>query len=583
MKRVIFTTYDDIDRGERFKNNIDRDAPATRASDIAKQKLVNEYFDRLIENKRAYANEIGAEFIFYSNTMKDFDIDCDLEFAKVNLYKHHLMANLAEQYDEVMYVDMDVVFNTGLNVFEEHDLSKGIHVRDMDDYVLTKNKQELLLKVLGLRSPTIKYHITRDLLDGADNHVINTGIMIARSEHIRQIRFIERLREVIPRIEQMKAAVQDTPDPFRLLTMSYYPNNESVFSYILEKYSVPYVLLEPEWHMFYGDEPTESTTGHLIHFINKQFGRFWKDKTKAIFSLHIDIPTERLDAPASYKDNPENKSSIAKRMMNEYHDRLIQNHMDYADAVGADYIHFGRDDEYEQFSQQFQSLSEYDIVNLYKIWLLDRLTKDYDLVTYVDFDCVFRNHSSVFEHMPCDYAICVYYDTKEDLKIDTDAAYFKNYKKDFRNPQAKWWNAHALLTEEGLNGELNNHAYNTGMIVASRASMEQLDFFGDIQSVISTMEELKTDSMYPEQVRKSFGFDNETIFSYKVVLNDVLVYRCQPWWHSRHYYDNRQSFETGTAHWYAARNKYQAQCEQDNAVITHFISKNFGLFFNSDN
>ena len=583
MRRVIFSTYDDIDRGERVGNTVDTDAPATRASDVAKQKLVDEYFDRLVENKRAYAESIGAEFVLYRNTMGDFDIDCDLEFAKVNLYKHHLMAELAEQYDEVMYVDMDVVFNTALNVFEEHDLSAGIHVRDMDYSVLSKNKSELLLQVLGLRSPTIKYHITKDLLDGGDNHVINTGIMIARSEHVKQIRFIERLREVIPRINDLKKNCIGKDDPFSLLTMSYYPNNESVFSYILEKYNVPYVLLAPEWHVFYGDEPTIGCEGHLIHFINKQFGRFWKDKTKVVFSLHIDIPPEKLDNPASYKDNPENKSAIAKRLMNQYRDKLLENHRDYADAVGADYLHFGRDAEYEQFSQQFQQLSEYDIINLYKIWLLDRLTKDYDLVCYVDFDCVFRNHSSVFEHMPCDYAICVYYDTKEDLKIDTDAAYFANYKKDFRNPQAKWWNAHALLTEAGLSGEKGNHAYNTGMIVASRYGMEQLDYFGDIESVIETMAELKIDSMYPDAVRRSFGFDNETIFSYKVVLNNALVYRCQPWWHSRHYYDSKESFEIGTPFYYAALNKYKALCEKDKAVITHFISKNFSLFFNSDN
>jgi len=578
MKRIIFTTYDDLDRGESVSSAqklVDIDFSATRSSDIAKQKLIDEYFDRLVQNKEDYANSIGVDFVCYRNTMQDFELDVELEFAKVNLYKHHLMAMLAEDYDEVCYVDMDVVFNTDENIFEVHDLSKGIHVRDQDEDIISKDKTEILYEVIGLRSPTIKYHITKDLLGGGDNHVMNTGIMVGRSEHIRQIRFIERTKEVIPRIEKLKERVLDEDAQFSMLTMSYYPNNESLFSYILEEYNIPYVLLDKEWHVLYGDTPKEGCSGKCIHFINKQFGRFFKDKTKAIFSLHIDIPTERLDNPSSYKDNPENKSAIAKRMMNEYRDRLIQNHEQYARRVGAEYIHFGRDKEYEEFSQRFQLLSEYDIVNLYKIWLLDRLTKEYDLVCYVDFDCVFRGHSSIFEHMPCNTAICVYYDTKEDLKINDNPQYFTRYKKDFRNPEAKYWNAHALLTEEGYSGE--NHCYNTGVIVASRYGMESLDYFGDIDSVLETMKDLKESSMYPPNIQKSFGYDNESIFSYKVQKNGVLVYRLQPWWHSRHYYDNKESFDVNSKQWHMAKQKYEARCKKDKAVVTHFISKNFSL------
>ena len=195
MKRIIFTTYDDIDRGElvsQAQAAVDLDAEATRMADMAKQKLIDEYFDRLVENKESYAESIGVDFCLYRNSMEDFDLPVELEFAKVNLYKHHLMAMLAEDYDEVMYVDMDVVFNTDLNVFEEHDLSKGIHVLAQTEDVISKDKDDLYLQVLGLRSPTLKYHITKDLLDGADNHVMNTGVLIGRAEHIKQIHFIQR-------------------------------------------------------------------------------------------------------------------------------------------------------------------------------------------------------------------------------------------------------------------------------------------------------------------------------------------------------------------------------------------------------
>jgi hypothetical protein len=584
MKRVIFTTYDDIKRSEDASNTqkvLDSDWLATKSADLAKQKLVDEYFERLVSNKKDYAEKIGVDFIFYHNTMKDFEVDCELEFAKVNLYKHHLMAELANDYDEVLYVDMDVVFNTDLNVFEEHDLSKGIHIRDQDEDIVGKDKAELLFEIIGLRSPTLKYHITKDLLDGKDNHVINTGIMLANAEHIRQIRFIERMHEAIQKIQEIKKNVLSDNIVFSTIVLSYYPNNESIFSWILEKYDIPYVLFDKEtWHKLYNDNPEESLNGYMIHFINKQFGRFFKDKTKAIFSLHVDIPTDRLDNPRGYKDNPENKSAITKRQMNEYRDRLLENHQNYCNAIGAEYFHFGRDEEYKEFYKRFPDLSEYDVVNLYKIWLLDKLTKEYDLVTYIDFDCVFHNHADIFEHLPCDYSLCVYYETKKDLGIIDDAGYFATYDKDFRNPQAKYWNAHALLTDEGLNGE--NYCFNTGVICTSRWAMEQLDYFSDIDEVIARMKELKEDEygMYPEQIRKSFGYDNESIFSYKVFKNKALIYRMIPTWHTRHYYDNRQSFEINSAAWRQAQTKWQSKCMKEQTVITHFISKNFSLWFN---
>jgi hypothetical protein len=583
MKRVIFTTYDDINRGEKVNKSqatVDLDWKATRQADIAKQKCIEEYFDRLLQNKKDYAEKIGVEFIFYRNTMKDFEVDVELEFAKVNLYKHHLMANLAEEYDEVMYVDMDVVFNTDENVFEELDLSKGIYIRDQDYDIIGKDKQDLLFDVIGLRSPTLKYHITKDLLGGKDNHVMNTGIMLARSEYIKQIQFVDRLPSIINKLEDIKDKALSTDAIFGTIMLSYYPNNESIFSYILEEYNIPYVLMDEEWHKIYSELPAEGYEGKILHIINKQFGRFFKDKTKLIFSLHIDIPEERLDNPKGYSDNPENKSAIAKRQLNKYREKILDNHKDYAKHIGADYVHIGRNEEYEQFYKRFPQLSEYDVINLYKIWLTEKLTKDYDLVMYVDFDCLFLSYADAFDHVPCSHALCCFYNTAAELKIDGKSSeYLVNYNKDFRNPQAKYWNSHALLTNDDIENE--NYAYNTGVIIANKKSMEQLDFFGDIDEVLDTMLELKEDefSMYPSNIRASFGYDNETIFSYKTIKNNVPVFRLAAHWHSQHNYDNIKSFEIGHQAWYAARNKYNARNIEDKAVIKHFISKNFSLYF----
>lgn len=570
MKRVIFTIWDEIKK--EISGPTEMEAKNIYNMDMANSLMLNEYFDKLVKNKNDYADLIGAKFICFVDEMKNFDIEADTEFTKVNLFKHHMMAKLAEEYDEVMYVDMDVVFNTDLNVFNELDLSKGIYVKDQDKDILCKEKSEIILSQIGKRAPTLKYFITKDLLNGKDNHVMNTGIMIGNSDHIRKIKFIERYEEAKNKINVLKTEPE-------LINKYYYPNNESIFSYILEKYNVPYVLLDESWHKIYDDTPEEGLTGNCIHFINKQFGRFFKDKTKCIFSLHVDIPEERLDNPRSFKDNDLTKSQITKIQLNKYKDQLLDNHRDYASNVGAEYLFFGRDDQYEEFRKRFPDLSEYDVINLYKIWLLDKLVKEYDLVMYVDLDVYFRNNANVFDTVPANYALCCIYDTKLSLMISNTADYFKYFVKDFRNPQAKYWNTHALLTNDGLDGE--NNVFNTGVIVTSRYAMEKLDYFSDIDDVIETMKELKEEefSMYPENIQKSFGYDNETIFSYKVNKNNVIAYRLADWWHTRHYYENKEAMKHGTPERDTSVLLYKAECKKRNTTIVHFISKNFGLVF----
>ena len=45
----------------------------------------------------------------------------------------------------------------------------------------------------GMRNPTLKYYITKDLLNGKDNHVINTGIMIGNSSDIKKLTIYKKI------------------------------------------------------------------------------------------------------------------------------------------------------------------------------------------------------------------------------------------------------------------------------------------------------------------------------------------------------------------------------------------------------
>jgi len=567
MKRIIFTIFDDIDSGT------DRWGVA----DAAKH-MHNEYFDKLVANKEEYANSlINVEFKLYHNTMNDFDVAGELEFTKVNLYKHHLMAKLAEEYDEVMYVDMDVLFNTDENVFDELDLNNGIHIIDQDDAVENKNVDEVIFKMIGLRNPTLKYHITKDLLNGKENHVMNTGIVIGKSEHIKQIKFIERLPGIIEKINKLKESHTV------YLRAHYYPNNESVFSYIMEEYNIPYVIMDKEWNYIVDHYPNEiDPNAKIYHFINKKFNAFFKDKTQAIFSIYIDIPDEDLDSPSDFKDDEVPKSKRTKERFAKYKDRLENNHKEYANAINAEYLIFGRDKQYEDFKSRFPMLSEYDVINLYKIYLLDKLVNEYDLVMYIDMDVYFRRNINVFNYVPCESIWCCMYETPEAAGVMfNSSAYLKWYRHDFRNPESKFWNAHALLTEEDL--DTNDLViFNTGVIMSSKRVMDKIDYFSDIDKVIETMTEVKEYSMYTDKIRDSFGYDNETIMSYKVCKNEVPIYDMPKWWHHKNHYWSKKSFDPTHRDYTLAKHEYDSKTKQANSVIIHFISKHFELAFDEN-
>lgn len=566
MKRIIFSTFDDIQQ--------DDSSIATHS-----EHMHAEYFDRLVENKKDYAESIGVEFKLYHNTMNDFELNDELEFTKANLYKHHIMATLAEDYDEVMYVDMDVLFNTNENVFDSLDLSKGIHVKDQDSYIKSKTIEDVVFKKSGLRSPTIKYHITKDLLGGKDNHVMNTGIMIGKSEHIKMICFIERMPLIIKRIHEIKHFKAEGANPV-YLRMCYYGNNEAIFSYIMEEYNIPYVLMSEDWHDIVDHIPRHlNKESKVYHFINKRFNAFFKDKTQLVFSIYIDIPESNLDQPHNFADDKVNKSMRTKQRLAVYSDSLLQNHKDYAKAVNAEYMFFERDEEYERFYDRFPLLSEYDVINLYKVYLLDKLVKEFDYVMYIDFDVYFNQHINIFDYVPVDSSFCCNNSDVFDIGVFPNAkSYFESYKRDFRNPSSKYWNSHALLQEEDLNTE-DLVVFNTGIMLANQKTMKRIDYFSDIEEVIETMSELKEFSMYPEGIQKAFGFDNETIMGYKIIKNNVPYSDLDSSWHHKHDYSGRSSFDTQSLEHTLAKNKYEIDLKTKNVIITHFISKNFGLVF----
>lgn len=258
---------------------------------------------------------------------------------------------------------------------------------------------------------------------------------------------------------------------------------------------------------------------------------------RIIFTIYVDIPDNELDNPGSYTNTgkfiPTDKSKKTKDLLATYKEKLIASQHQYADCIDVDYKVFEWDDRYSKFVQWFKDnapqISHYDIICFYKHHLMLELSKTYDQICYFDLDIVPNTQQSVFEAFDLTDSFVV-------PDSNNEAAWGKKisprlYNSCIRNPATKYWNAHAMLAEQGF--EPDQHVYNTGIMLASKEIVQQLDYFGEFDKILELMTFLKYDenSMYPKNIQRVFNYDNETIFSYKLIVNNVKSTLMGNQWH----------------------------------------------------
>ncbi len=257
---------------------------------------------------------------------------------------------------------------------------------------------------------------------------------------------------------------------------------------------------------------------------------------KVIFSIYIDIPESKLDNPAGFdwktgKQETTTKSQMVKDQLAANADYLTKVQTDYARSIGADYYLRGADEEYKAFCTKFQSdISEYDIINFYKHWLMNQYANSYDIVAYIDFDVIPNTTDSIFDaHDPNKFAVA---------EQNNEAFWGKNckaseYNTCIRNPASKYWNCHAMLVDSNLDPD--NDVFNTAIMVGTQKLIRKLGYFNDFSNTLRLMYALIHDdtSMYPIQIQRIFGYDNETMFSYKQRVNNVPIDYMSDLWHDR--------------------------------------------------
>lgn len=276
--KIIYSLWIDIPPGEFYM------APKTGVEKTNTNSLFKKNYSKLKQAHQKYANKIGVEYKLFEYDEKykeyyDFfrtnypEIN---EYSIVNFYKIYLMYELAEKYDEILYLDFDVIPLTNDNFFDVWDLNKGICIYNNNMHVNSRNQPLHKLNHTD-RSPTAKYYNAQAMLIATGHNpecdVINTGIIGAKREHIKQLKYFDDFRTTLDLMTKLRKEDDGMYLPNIRKMFAY--DNETLFSYKLKSTNTPHQWLDKSWHFFFDKIWYIPKTVKIVHCINKEFDVAW--------------------------------------------------------------------------------------------------------------------------------------------------------------------------------------------------------------------------------------------------------------------------------------------------------------------
>lgn len=281
MKNIIYSIY--IENNESNLNE----------KHLYTKQQFKKHLDRLIDVKKEYAKNCNASFVLFENDTnydrfrKKYD---GLEFDIINLYKIYLWEKLGKEYDNVLYLDLDVIPNTSENFFETFDMNKICvyapnatmdtwSQKDQKNYKKGKVSFETIVSHKDKYSEYVKAMCKKAML-AMDNKldtnylIANTAILGGNSSAIAKLKYTDRLRDMIILLKKVKEDKLFGDE----ITKLFFANNEIFVHYLLDKDNIDWYNLPKEWHTYLMNKQTitkEIKSAKMIHLINKRFEELW--------------------------------------------------------------------------------------------------------------------------------------------------------------------------------------------------------------------------------------------------------------------------------------------------------------------
>jgi len=283
MKQIIFSLYIEIPDNEIDlfdKHILTKGLPYTNFN--TKEEFLNNY-SKLIECKKTYADNLNIKFVNFENdyNYKKFKENCNIRYPFlttyniINFYKLHLLYELSKTYEEILYLDFDVVPLTKENFFNVWNLNNGICV--FDNGFNVKKMESITNTTQTIRSPTSKYYNAQAMLIEKKlkptNNVINTGIIGANKYHLNKLDYFGNFDSDLNMMNELTKNYDIFPK--KIVDFFGY-DNETLFSVKIKENNIPVQWLDKKWHYFFDTQGFIPNETKFVHTINKRFDIVWR-------------------------------------------------------------------------------------------------------------------------------------------------------------------------------------------------------------------------------------------------------------------------------------------------------------------
>ena len=240
-----------------------------------------------------------------------------------------------------------------------------------------------------------------------------------------------------------------------------------------------------------------------------------------IYSIYIENKDSNLSE----------KHLFTKNQLEKHYDRLIDVKKKYADICNAEFVIYGDDDDYKEFKSKYKGY-EFDLINLYKIYLWEKLGKKYNNVLYLDLDVVPNTNENFFDTFDMN-KICVYAPNATiDIWSQEDKERYKKGKINFskvishKDKYDMYVKALCKKSMLAIDNKLDTDYLiaNTAILGANSNAISKLKFTERLDSMIDVLNKSKKEKLFGEEVSKLFFANNEIFFHYLLDKDNIDWY-----------------------------------------------------------